>query len=327
MHTPDVFTSFRKEVEKFVDVRCPLEIPSNLKYNPNLNIESGSIPTSKDFGFREMNHHTNFKGGESQAVKQLKYYLWDTKFIKNYKETRNELLGWDYSTKFSAWLASGSISPKYIYHEIKKFEKEFGSNESTYWVGFELLWRDFFRLIGKKYGNKIFQEAGLASKEVRYTGTDHDFKIWCQGTTGIPFIDANMRELNSTGFMSNRGRQNVASFLCKDLNVSWVKGAEYFESKLIDYDPCSNYGNWNYVAGVGNDPREDRYFNVIGQGKRYDESGKYIKHWLPELKELPLEFIHTPWLLNANDQAKYQVILGKDYPTPIVDLKYLQKLI
>ena len=104
-------------------------------------------------------------------------------------------------------------------------------------------------------------------------------------------------------------------------------GAEYFESKLIDYDPCSNYGNWNYVAGVGNDPREDRYFNVIGQGKRYDEDGIYIKYWIPELKEIPNEFIHTPWLLNTEDQAKYGIIIGKDYPSPIIELNVLAKLL
>ena len=110
---------------------------------------------------------------------------------------------------------------------------------------------------------------------------------WVLGETGIPFIDANMKELRDTGFMSNRGRQNVASFLVKDLKVNWQMGAEYFESALIDYDPCSNYGNWNYVAGVGNDPRENRYFNILSQAKRYDPDGAFVRHWLPELAALP----------------------------------------
>ena len=330
MHTPEIFTNFRKEVERFVQVRCPIEIPHDLKYNLNkinISIDPGEIPSIEDFGFDNYEKtSTNFIGGESQSLKHVKTYIWEKKIIKSYKETRNELLGWDFSTKFSAWLAFGCVSPKFIYHEIKKFEKQHGSNESTYWVIFELLWRDFFRLMGKKYGDKIFKEEGLASKKIQYKNDPLHFKAWANGTTGIPFIDANMRELNQTGFMSNRGRQNVASFLCKDLKVSWLQGAEYFESLLLDYDPCSNYGNWNYIAGIGNDPREDRYFNVIGQGKKYDDKGEYIKHWLPELRNLPLEFIHTPWLMDTNQQGYYGVILGKDYPQPIIDVSGLLKM-
>ena len=317
-HTPDIFTNFRKEVEKFVKVREPLSVPNSLKMF-SCTLDMGEIPSVEDFGFEET-PKSIFKGGETEGVAQLNYYIWETKLVKNYKETRNQLLGWDYSTKFSAWLAAGCLSPKYIYHEIKRFEAKHGGNESTYWVNFELLWRDFFRLMGKKFNNKIFNQTGLADKKLKYDNNILLFNAWQEGLTGVPFIDANMRELKTTGFMSNRGRQNVASFLCKDLNVSWLMGAEYFESKLIDYDPCSNYGNWNYVAGVGNDPREDRYFNVVGQGKRYDENGDYIKHWIPELKSVPKEFIHTPWLMNTAQQSMYNVLLGKDYPQPVIDM-------
>jgi deoxyribodipyrimidine photo-lyase len=292
MHTPDVFTNFRKEVEKTVPVRKPLETPSILKYPHYLNIESEEIPSLEDWGHQDIKPRSKFVGGEDAALAQLKYYLWDTNLIKNYKETRNELLGWEFSSKFSPWLASGSISPKTIYHEVKKFEKANASNESTYWLIFELLWRDFFRLMGKKFGNQIFKESGFAEKPQKYSYDNTLFTQWADGKTGIPFVDANMRELNTTGFMSNRGRQNVASFLCKDLGISWLMGAEYFESMLIDYDPCSNYGNWTYIAGVGNDPREDRTFNVIGQGKKYDSDARFIKHWCPEFKDLPPHMIH-----------------------------------
>ena len=151
------------------------------------------------------------------------------------------------------------------------------------------------------------------------------FDLWAAGQTGTPFIDANMRELNATGFMSNRGRQNVASYLVKDLGVSWLMGAEYFESQLIDYDVCSNYGNWNYVAGVGNDPREDRYFNIITQAKRYDENGDYVRTWLPELANLPTHKIHTPDTLTPAEQTEYGVRLGVDYPTALVATKKWMK--
>ncbi|MCS7074883.1 MAG: cryptochrome DASH, partial [Bacteroidia bacterium] len=106
------------------------------------------------------------------------------------------------------------------------------------------------------------------------------FERWKNAQTGEPWIDANMEELRKTGFLSNRGRQNVASYLVNDLRQPWQWGAEYFEAMLIDYDVCSNWGNWNYIAGVGNDPREDRYFNPKTQAQRYDPDGTFIKLWL-----------------------------------------------
>lgn len=109
------------------------------------------------------------------------------------------------------------------------------------------------------------------------------FEQWASGQTGKPFVDANMHELNATGFMSNRGRQNVASYLVHDLGLDWRLGAAYFESLLIDYDVCSNWGNWNYVAGVGNDPRENRYFNIERQASMYDPQGKFVKVWTSKI--------------------------------------------
>jgi deoxyribodipyrimidine photo-lyase len=142
---------------------------------------------------------------------------------------------------------------------------------------------------------------------------------WIDGQTGVPFIDANMLELKYTGFMSNRGRQNVASFLVKDLQVNWQMGAEYFESMLLDYDPCSNWGNWNYVAGVGSDPREDRYFNILTQARRYDPSGEYVKLWLPELADLPADKVHQPELMTTMEQQSHQLFLEANYPKPMID--------
>jgi deoxyribodipyrimidine photo-lyase len=127
-----------------------------------------------------------------------------------------------------------------------------------------------------------------------------------------------MRELNATGWMSNRGRQNAASFLVKDLKVNWQMGAEYFESLLIDYDPCSNWGNWNYVAGVGSDPREDRYFNILTQARNYDPKGTFVRLWCPELREVPLEKIHRPDLLNEGDRKRFGV---NGYPKALVRIE------
>ncbi len=296
-HTPDTFTQFRKEVEKFVLVRKPLDTPE--KINGGSELEPTSIPDLEELGFSSASHQYEdaypFKGGETEAINRLKYYLWESDCIAKYKETRNGLLGEDYSSKFSAYLSQGCLSPKLIYSEVKKYEKERQKNQSTYWLIFELLWRDYFRFIAKKYGTAIFQFSGINGHEQIVRGGQEEFEAWCEGQTGIPFIDANMRELNATGFMSNRGRQNVASFLIHDLKVNWLWGAEYMESLLVDYDPCSNYGNWNYLAGVGTDPREGRYFKVLNQAKRYDPNGDYIRHWIPELAHLDSSDIHWPF--------------------------------
>ena len=323
-HTPDIFTHFRKEVEKFVEVRKPLPTPTKLPVlNPNVDV--GKMPTLEELtGFSAAPKSDNFyfKGGETEGLKQLNYYLFETDLAANYKETRNELLGRDYSTKFSPWLAQGCLSPKQIYWELKRYEAEHTKNKSTYWIFFELLWRDFFRLMAKKYGKAIFLREGTKGElDLDLKNDGHLFQIWANARTGIPLIDANMRELKTTGFMSNRGRQNVASFLVKDLKVNWQMGAEWFESLLIDYDVASNWGNWNYIAGVGSDPRENRYFNILKQAKRYDAAGDYVKYWLPELAKVPAEKIHRPDTLSAEEQEQYAVKLGADYPKAMVRME------
>ncbi len=283
MQTPESFTQYRKEVEKITPIRKPLEAPAAIKMIL-CDIKSDKIPTLEDFGLSnfELDQRSvlDFKGGETAGLERLEYYIWDKELLKTYEETRNGMLGSDYSTKFSVWLAQGCLSPKLIYDEIKKYEAAHGANKSTYWLYFELLWRDYFRLIGKKHGNKIFQQNGIIGKNKKKNANDlSKFQDWMQGKTPNEFINANMLELKNTGFMSNRGRQNVASYLINDMGINWLMGAEYFESVLIDYDPCSNYCNWCYLAGVGNDPREDRYFNTNSQVQKYDPQGLYINTW------------------------------------------------
>ncbi len=320
---PDVFTNFRKQVEKMSKVRPTFPMPKKL--NPLPPVECGTLPTLEQFGLTAPNLDTRavltFNGGEHEALKRLDDYFWKTDSLRHYKETRNGLLGANYSSKFSAWLANGSISPRTIYEAVKRYEAERISNESTYWLVFELLWRDYFRFLSLKYGTRIFKRRGIKNQPVSLSQDEETFWAWAEGRTGVPFIDANLRELSATGFMSNRGRQNVASFLVKDLKVDWRMGAEWFESLLVDYDVASNYGNWNYVAGIGNDPREDRYFNPLRQASMYDPDGEYVRHWIPQLRALPAPFIHEPYKLSEVEERLYGVELGKDYPRPIVEMK------
>jgi deoxyribodipyrimidine photo-lyase len=321
-HTPDIFTQFRKETERITQIRQPLPLPNSVP-PPTLRLEAGEMPTLQSFGFEPFEPDTRsmapFKGGETEGLKRLRHYFWETNAVKSYEETRNGLIGNNYSSKFSPWLSQGCLSPKTVYWELKKYEAERGENKSTYWLFFELLWRDFFRLMGKKFENKIFQKGGTLGKpDKRWTDDERILQLWTEGKTGIPFIDANMRELAATGFMSNRGRQNVASFLIKDLHINWVMGAEWFESMLLDYDPCSNYGNWNYIAGVGNDPRENRYFNILNQALKYDSKGEYVKLWLPELKNIPVDKIHRLDMLTPDELKAADVKIGVQYPKMMV---------
>lgn len=280
---PKVFTVFRKKIEKYAKVRSCVEIHSAKPIESIIN--ETHIPNLEELGFEPFDKHPNsafpFEGGETSALERLHSYAFETKKLGVYKKTRNGLVGTDYSSKFSPWLANGSLSARTIYWQVKDFEKTHFKNQSTYWLIFELLWRDFFKYVSLKHGNRIFKIGGILEKDYEWKSDQNLINQWINGETKSAFVNANMIELKKTGWMSNRGRQNVASFFSKDLLLDWRIGAAYFESFLLDYDVHSNYGNWMYVAGVGNDPR-DRKFNVELQAERYDPNGKFQNLWLQE---------------------------------------------
>ncbi|MGB6152692.1 MAG: DASH family cryptochrome [Pricia sp.] len=281
---PQVYTQFRKKCEKYCEIRPAVEAPTDLAKN-NLIENDTSIPNLEDLGLKDFEADSRtafpFKGGENQALKRVNEYFWETENLASYKRTRNGLIGKDYSSKLSAWLANGSISPRTIYWEVQRFEKEVKKNDSTYWLIFELIWRDYFKYVSLKHGSKIFKIGGILEKEYAWKSSNEAQKRWISGDTKERFVNANMKEIAQTGFMSNRGRQNVASFWAKELEQDWRIGAAYFESMLIDYDVHSNWGNWMYNSGVGNDPR-DRKFNIQSQADRYDGQGKFQNLWLQE---------------------------------------------
>lgn len=318
---PDLFTHFRKAVEKQSSWRSLLRPPAQLPPLPA--IDAGELPDLTDLGIeplvRDPRGVMDFTGGETTGLDRLQAYFWDRDCLKTYKETRNRMLGADYSSKFSPWLALGCLSPRYIAAQVRCYERDRIANDSTYWLVFELLWRDYFRFVAMKYGDRLFSRGGLQGKKIPWRVDWEQFQNWKAGMTGYPLVDANMRELAVTGFMSNRGRQNVASFLTKNLGIDWRMGAEWFESQLVDYDACSNYGNWNYTAGIGNDARNFRYFNIPKQSRDYDPEGHYLKHWLPELASIPAFKIHEPWKIDRKKQREYGIEIGKDYPKPVID--------
>lgn len=278
---PDVFTKFRTIIEKECQVKEPLTSPNKI-LSPIFKDFTIPFEIQSKIELIQQDERSSFpfQGGGKTAHKRLQTYFFETDLVATYKETRNEMIGSEYSSRFSPWLALGCNSPREIVAQLHQYEATKFKNDSTYWLYFELLWREYFHWVMRKYDRKLFLKNGIKENEPisRFTNIEL-FEKWKNGETGNEFVDANIRELNVTGFMSNRGRQNVASFLCNDLQVDWRLGAAYFEEQLIDYDVCSNWGNWAYIAGVGNDPRGHRVFNVDKQANDYDKDHSYRNLW------------------------------------------------
>ncbi len=265
------FSGFRKKVEKNMQIKRelpPLTQANGIKHD----LEDTVLKPNPDIDLI-------MPGGETAAHNHLNEYIWQTKSIHHYKQTRNKLIGKHVSSKFSFYLSHGCLSARQIYHNIKRYEQEFGKNISTYWLVFELLWRDFFQFQCLKNQDHWFSFGGIQQKSWAPPNVDQDqCHAWATGQTSNAFINAAMIELKSTGFMSNRGRQNAASYLIHDLGQDWRLGAAIFEHFLIDYDVASNIGNWMMIAGVGNSA-QSKVFNVDNQRLRYDKNGKFTNFW------------------------------------------------
>lgn len=287
---PNSYILFRRIIEENWDKqpwaisRC-CDTPKNLPLQPENLITAGleenpvedSRPQSQKAAF-------TFKGGEEAALERLNSFIWNENGLENYKETRNQLLGENYSSKLSPWLANGCLSPRFVYHEIRKFEKERLENESTRWLICQLLWRDYYHFATYKHGSDLFLGGGMrgqssSKKKISISQTEK-IQNWCQGNTGQRFVDANMKELLETGYMSNRGRQSVALYLVRDLGQDWRLGASWFEHYLLDFEPSNNYGNWNFQAGIGHDIRKSNGFKINEEAKRHDPEGAYQDYWL-----------------------------------------------
>jgi deoxyribodipyrimidine photo-lyase len=217
-------------------------------------------------------------GGESRALAHVSEYL-TPPWPDRYKQTRNALQGQHTSSHWSPWLATGALSVRAVWAALQQYEQAHGNNEGTYWLWFELLWRDNFRFLHLQHGRQLYAARGL-SQCPRPSHFPKDFQRWCDGNTGEPIVDAGMRELAATGFTSNRMRQIVASYLVHDLACDWRAGAAWFESQLVDFDVYSNQGNWLYVSGRGTDPRQGRRFNPAKQTQDHDPQGRYRHVWL-----------------------------------------------
>jgi deoxyribodipyrimidine photo-lyase len=194
-----------------------------------------------------------------------------------------------------------------------------GRNGVRTWM-IELIWREFFQAILYHFPHVRRESFRTATRNVAWRNSRSDFDAWCMGRTGYPVVDACMRQLTETGWMHNRGRMIVASFLVKDLLVDWRWGERWFMQHLLDGDPAANNGGWQWSAGTGTDAAPYfRIFNPVLQSKKFDPQATFIRRWIPELSSLPDAYIHEPWRMPPERQVECGCIIGETYPGPIVD--------
>ncbi|MFA0305222.1 DASH family cryptochrome [Vibrio splendidus] len=295
---PSSFTKFRKLVEH-LDVNDGETVISALP--PAVRLASTSTISLFSSPNDESAVISDYLGGEDAGLAHLENYF-SHDYAFNYKQTRNAFDGIENSTKFSPWLALGCVSPKTIYRHLKQFEAEQGSNDSTYWIYFELLWREYFYWKCLSLGSSLFGDSSDQKLNTpNSSGTSNlNFAKWKSGNTNYPIVDACMRQLNETGYMSNRGRQLAASCLIYELGIDWRHGAAYFESQLIDYDVASNWGNWAYIAGALNSQvntqankqknanqaqPKSHHFDLARQTDMYNPDHIFINKWNASSKE------------------------------------------
>jgi len=269
---PDTFSPFRRRVEK-LNTSSPIPAPDSLPPPPSAQFDA--IPRAA------VSPHPGLPlpGGTAAGLRRLDQFLFQTHAIADYKQTRNDLDGLSGSSTLSPWLANGALSARTVAHAIFRYEREEIANDSTYWLYFELLWREFFHWRAVIDGPSLFRQSGRSGRRLLTTFEPRQFARWCAGDTDYPLVNALMRQLVATGWMSNRGRQIAASCLINELGLDWRYGAAFFEQQLIDYDVGSNYGNWQYIAGVGSDPRGGRHFNLARQAAQYDPDETFTRKW------------------------------------------------
>jgi deoxyribodipyrimidine photo-lyase len=290
-------------------------LPAPREFHTPAGVQSERIPDSPQLGAQ-----VPFKAGETEAQRRLDEF--SERLIYGYAENRNrmDLAG---TSGLSPYLRFGMVSSRQAVAAARRAdalaEGATARRSAETWLN-ELIWREFYIAILYHYPYVRHTAFRPALRSIPWINDGADFSAWVQGLTGYPVVDAAMRQLLLTGWMHNRARMISASFLTKDLLVDWRRGERHFMQHLVDGDPAANNGGWQWTAGTGTDAAPYfRVFNPVLQSKKFDPSGAYIRRFVPELANVPDDYIHTPWMMTAEKQKECQCLIGKDYPAPILD--------
>ena len=274
----------------------------------------------QSFAIPETSTGVYFKAGEEEAERRLREFL--DGGVYDYQEARNRM-DLDGTSSLSPYFRFGMLSSRRailsVIEVIRNAPEKAGRAGAETWLN-ELIWREFYHSILYHFPDVSRQAFRPEMRGIEWNQDQNQLSAWKNGMTGYPVVDASMRQLATLGWMHNRGRMITASFLVKDLLINWQQGEEWFMRQLVDGDLAANNGGWQWTAGVGTDAAPYfRIFNPILQGKKFDPEGTFIRKWIPELTNVSQKYLHEPWSMPAEEQAKTGCVVGKDYPVPIVN--------
>lgn len=293
-------------------------LPSPAALPPALALDSLELPSAAPLA--------DFQAGEFEAQRRLRAFVDGPIF--DYAQGRNRL-DQDGTSGLSPYLRFGMLSARQAVvaamQTIRQAPDASARTSARTWLN-ELVWREFYAAIVYHFPDVLRHAFRPNLRRIAWVNNPEDFAAWCEGRTGYPVVDAAMRQLRQTGWMHNRARMIAASFLVKDLLIDWRWGERWFMQHLVDGDPASNNGGWQWTAGVGTDAAPYfRVFNPVLQGEKFDPDGAFVRRWLPELANVPTRFVHRPWQMPSGVQRSSECIIGHDYPPPLVDHRWARE--